>query len=798
MYTQAYLKRLEKAELISLFLQQQKLEERQEKPYNKRELLQLYSDQVIDLSPDAILLINYETLFLEGCNQAALSLLELDTRESLALYLDELFQERPVFFELLKELGSALKSHPEVSMEVEFTTSRSNQRWGHMVCKKIDLLENTLLFIRIIDITTIKLAQQLLLESEQRLEEAQQIAQLGSYTFNRQAKGMHAHFSVTFCQIMGIENEEEKSSFNNSYLNYVHIDDRMLVKSKIKQLIKQRKGGSFEHRIIKKNGEEKYLHSIIRLELGDDGKVHKVIGTIQDITEIKQREKELILAKEQAEISKQAKDRFLQVVSHEIRNPLNAIVGISKLLQQSGHTNDQEHIRTLNFSASHLLSIINDILDTAKLQYGKVTLEQIPFSISDQLRQTEDLFRPQLAEKETTLEVVVAEDIPDEVSGDPTRFNQIIFNLISNAVKYTYRGRIKLEVSLIKQVADHFLLEFVVSDSGVGILSKNLEKIFEAFEQDDLRINQQKGGTGLGLYIVKELINLMSGSIRVSSEFGKGTQFAFTLPFSKIRHEDENESHSLGQLQAQFNLKDKRVLYVEDAVYNQLLLKGYVQTWHLSLDLAANVNEAMVLAKENKYDLVLTDYRLPDGSGEDVVDMFKKLDAHYLDIPFIVISAYNLENNGQNLFDDYIQKPINFDKFFYVMRKYLAKEAPGLASKNLVQKNEQTEAPDTLEFLRKNQPVHYQEFVENMENDLLDMQGALIESVSQQSYRAYLQVVHKLSSALKMIHEKDFLCFLEAMEDLPSTQVPKDELIQNINTHFSEIIQRWKAKNVSQ
>lgn len=1058
-YTRAYLERLEKAELIDLLLQQQEEEGQQDKPYDKSELLELYTNQIINLSPDAILLINHETLFLEGCNQAALSLLELDTRENLSSYLDELFQERPVFFEILKELGSALKDDPEVSMEVEFATSRSNQRWGHMVCKKITLLENTLLFIRIIDITTIKQAQQQLLESEQRLEEAQQIAQLGSYTLSVQPHGLQAHYSVAFCQMMGIETEEERTTFSGSYLDYVHPDDREQVRKAVKKMVKQKQGGSFEHRIINRKGIEKYLLSIIRMELDEENKLQKIIGTVQDIsqrkeaeallkeseeryrltaentndgiwywnlfnneiyaspkyrwlqdkllsstkmkdgsiwreiiypddfedaqkrfldclkgntprfskelrirsengefewfeskgtvifdqyqkihymvgaissihdrklveqkllqqdrilnfaqhiakvgswiwdmetkeinfsdelyniyeidknvkgvkllttiiqmvteedrekvtnftknvialpddrhtysiefrvhlasgiekvlrttgklyvrdrdgetkkligttqdiTEVKQREKELIQAKEQAEISRQAKDRFLQIVSHEIRNPLNAIVGISKLLQQSESIKDQEHIKTLNFSASHLLSIINDILDTAKLQYGKVTLEEIPFSIAEQLRQTEDLFRPQLSDKETTLEVRVEENVPQEVLGDPTRFNQIIFNLLSNAVKYTYRGRIRLEVSLLQQLAGHYLLKFIISDSGVGILSKNLEKIFEAFEQDELLINQQKGGTGLGLYIVKELIGLMSGSIEVKSEFGKGTQFIFTLPFSKVKQEEKNNSFS--QLQATFNLSDKRVLYVEDAVYNQLLLKGYVQAWHLSLDLAANVKEAVEMASKNNYDLVLTDYRLPDGSGEDVVMKFKKLKEYYHKIPFIVISAYNLEDKGQVYFDDYIQKPINFDKFFYVLRKYLTGQTQEFSEENLKQETKLMEGQDALAFLRKHQPAHYQAFVDNMENDLCAMRDQLIQSIHQQSYRLYLQVVHKLSSALKMIHEKDFLHFLESMEDLPTEEANKAKLIQKLTAYFSEIVQRWKAKNVSQ
>ncbi|MDF9798148.1 PAS domain S-box-containing protein [Catalinimonas alkaloidigena] len=1057
-YTRAYLERLDKEALVDLFLKAN--ESQEHRPYDNSEVLKLYADQVINLSPDAILLINHETLFLEGCNQAALALLELDTKENLATYLDDLFQDRPVFFEILKELGSALKDYPEVSMEIEFTTSRRNQRWGHMVCKKIRLLENTLIFIRIIDITSIKLTQQQLLESEQRLAEAQQIAQLGSYTISIDGESFKSHYSQTFCQIVGVKSQEEKDSFVTSYLQYIHPDDRTDVKNSIRKMLERKKGGSFEHRIKTKDGTEKHLLSIIRLEQDDEGFIQKIIGTIQDIsrrkesearlkaseeryrltaentndgiwywnkanddtyisskyrwilekldvlgknleeakwdmlihpddieaiseiledclkgniphfsrelrllsetgeyrwyeakgtvimneqkeidfmvgaissihnrkvveqkllqqdrilnfaqhiakvgswtwnieekdlifsdelyniygidkrirgkrlmealaqlvveedrakvknfihevlalpehkpthsiefhvrlssgtekvlrstgkfytrsgdgesdkligttqdiTEVKQREKELILAKEQAEVSKQAKDRFLQIISHEIRNPLNAIVGISRLLQQADLNKSQEHIKTLNFSASHLLSLINDLLDTAKLQYGKISLEEMPFSITEQLRQTEDLFRPQLADKETTLEVKVDDDIPEEVLGDPTRFNQIIFNLISNAVKYTYRGCVTLEVKQLKQMADHYLLQFVVSDSGVGILSKNLEKIFDAFEQDDLLINQQKGGTGLGLYIVRELVNLMSGNIRVESEFGKGTRFIFTLPFYKVQSNSQREKSD--ELHKHLQLSDKKVLYVEDAVYNQLLLKGYVKMWNLNLELAANVKEAVEMATKQKYDLVLTDFRLPDGSGEDVVVKLKKINSYYHNIPFIAISAYSLDNKGQRCFNDYIQKPINFDKFFYVLRKYLTPNEKELHNISRSLEGDNTfRSKDVLAFLREHQPAHYQSIVKNMESELLMIKEQLSQSVLRQNYRLYLQMVHKLSSALKIMHEASFLDFLESMADLPKKTSEKKDLVKKLDGYFKEIIQKWKNNNFAQ
>jgi PAS domain S-box-containing protein len=1050
-YTRAYLDRLSKEELVQLMLDRQ--QSRMTEPMDEERLMQAYTDDIIHLSPDAIMLINPETLFLESCNQPALDLLGLEDYEGLSRYLDHILQDRPLFYEILRELGTTLDEQPDISMEVEFKTSQGALRWGQMVCRKIKVLGQAFLLIRVVDISSIKQAQLQLLDSESQLKVAQEIASMGSYIYKVQPG--EVQYSDALYKLFDVEEKKEDHPTTDFFQQYLHPEDVAYVEKIMSDVFSEKKGCSYQHRIITAKGIEKVLYCNIMLELDSQGEVSKVLGTLQDVTERvqteqklkeseeryrltventtdgvwylnldtyesylspkyrqmlsyenrenhneslkswfegihpedkqeaylsysacvkgdidqfvaefrylngvgqyvwiesrgslirdrrnrpaymlgaitniqsrkeaeerlkekekilnfaqnvakvgswlwdsttdtlefsdemycimeidpdvenrnigkrmisliheedwpkvyqffdairetteedqiqtmelrmttpagskksirtigkvyardkqgqvtkvlcttqditddKNREQELIAAKEQAEVSRQAKDRFLQIVSHEIRNPLNAIVGITKLLQQSDlGSRENEQIRTLSFSAGHLLSIINDILDTAKLQYGKLSLDVLPFDIREQLRQTEELFRQQAADKEADLRFTIDKSIPDTVNGDPTRFNQIIFNLLSNAVKYTYRGIISLEASMQQQEGEHCTIRFVIADSGVGISAENLEKIFDPFEQDDLLINQQKGGTGLGLYIVRQLVGLMDGNIRVESTFGKGTRFIVTIPFaiSGTAAATEKSRH----LQAKFALKGKRILYVEDAVYNQLLLKGYAQVWDLSLDLAGSISEGVDMARQHQYDLILTDFRLPDGTGLDVAEKIKQLGDHYTAVPIIAISAYQLEERqGDYPFDDYLQKPIDFDKFFYLLRKYLKK------NDEEVELTAETAAgvQGALGYLQEHQPGHYQQIVRNLEPELKELREQLLTSIEEQNYRLFLLTVHKLSSALKMIQEEGFLEYLQSLEDLPENPDLKKELLDNISQSFDKVLQKWKTESI--
>jgi PAS domain S-box-containing protein len=1049
-YTRSQLLRLKKDELIDMLLQ--KDADKQAAATSAENLFNIYSEEIIDLSPDAILLFHPEDMSMKACNEAALELMGVSSRPALDAYLRRLISDRPLFGNLLQELAEELEKRKLISVEVDFPTIHEDIRHGHMVCKRVQILGEHLLFIRVIDITQIKETQRKLQESEHRLAEAQQVARLGSFIVHIHTG--EAFYSDAFFELLEIEDEAERANFSKSGYEYVDREFRQLIEDKVQELkgnvieevsletrgktntgkpmfflttmktekdengeisriigitqdITKRKqaelrlkeseeryrltaentndgiwywnmqsgdgfvspnyrellGGEqlnheqvidhwlkrvhpqerqearqglhnciagrrsyfqqelrlqdkseqyrwFEVRgtvIMNDNRQPRYmvgvitsiherklaeqairqqdkilnfaqsiarvgswtwnpvhkeikfsdeLYNILALPVdenirlrrifslvdpadhaklrcfldqvrqhdtqdeepfcvefsaitcGGDRKVlrtvakflnrnvnheeHVLIGTTQDITEVKQREHDLIRAKEQEEVARRAKDHFLSIVSHEIRNPLNGIIGLTKLLENARlEGEDREHLDALNFSANHLLSIINDILDTARLQYGKLSLEQVPFSITEQLHKAEELFKAQLTDKETALIVDVGERLPGHVMGDPTRFNQVVFNLLSNALKYTYRGMIRLKASLLEDHDDHCLLEFSVADNGVGILEENLERIFEAFEQDKLLINHEKGGTGLGLYIVRELITLMNGEISVKSTFGKGTTFTFRLPFRKIQSQAQDQG-SLSR-ERHLDLSARKVLYVEDAPYNQMLIKGYARAWNLELSLADDVQQAIEKARKTDYDLVLVDFRLPDGDGLDVVRELEKISPHYQKTPFIVVSAYSQEERqdlaGQ--FDDYIQKPVDFDKFFYMLRNHLRLEN----GKNVAPTSPQGSAkPDkaALDYIQRNQPEHYRKLMKQMQKDMQEMKTQLLESISKRNYRMYLQTVHKMSSALRMIDDRHLLPFLEQQPDLPHKEVEKQQLQKTLTKKFDKVWQKWQ------
>lgn len=250
--------------------------------------------------------------------------------------------------------------------------------------------------------------------------------------------------------------------------------------------------------------------------------------------ELKQAHLALAQAKEDAEAANRLKSAFLANMSHEIRTPMNAIIGMTDLLALTPLTpKQQEYTRAIQDSGQHLLNLINDILDLSKIEAGKITLENIHFSISSLLEGSISSFKPKLMEKKLQIETVVAPDIPDILLGDPLRIRQIILNLISNAVKFTNEGKISVEVSAITSGDHQKEIKFSVNDTGVGIAQENIGSLFQHFTQADDSITRKYGGTGLGLAICKGLVELMGGTIGVISEQGKGSTFWFTLPLKQ-------------------------------------------------------------------------------------------------------------------------------------------------------------------------------------------------------------------------------------------------------------------------
>jgi len=331
------------------------------------------------------------------------------------------------------------------------------------------------------------------------------------------------------------------------------------------------------------------------------------------------RQKEIAeIEREKAEQSEKFKQQFLANMSHEIRTPMNSVIGLTNLLIKSKLDAQQaKYLNVIKKSSENLLVIINDILDLSKIEAGKMEFEKIPFSIEDSLDTVYHTMVFKADEKNLELESTIEPGVPDVIIGDPVRLNQILINLCGNAIKFTEKGKVRIQVKELSRLENLSIIEFSVSDSGIGIPESQLNKIFESFSQASSETTRKFGGTGLGLTISKQLVELQKGSIYVQSEVGKGTTFSFKIPYETGNLSDFKESKSGTDHVKGEDLKGLRILLVEDNLFNQMVavdtLNDLIE--NLTIDVAEHGLIALEKLKSNEYDVILMDIQMPEMDG---------------------------------------------------------------------------------------------------------------------------------------------------------------------------------------
>lgn len=292
-----------------------------------------------------------------------------------------------------------------------------------------------------------------------------------------------------------------------------------------------------DHRFLRNDGTYAHMNTRGYVSVDEANKPVRIIGSMQDITQRKNAELELISAKMEAVEARKSQEQFLANMSHEIRTPMNGIIGMVQLIGGTNLSNEQkEYVETIKESASNLLVIINDILDFTKIVAGKVLIEQIDYNFRDAINNSIKIILFKAEEKGISLTSEIDKKIPPVLTGDPVRLNQILINLVGNAIKFTEKGEVKVNVKLLEEDGENVKLEFAVSDTGIGIALDKLNSVFESFTQESSSTTRKYGGTGLGLTITKQLIELQGGSITVYSKPGIGSTFTFSLPLKKRRY----------------------------------------------------------------------------------------------------------------------------------------------------------------------------------------------------------------------------------------------------------------------
>jgi len=459
----------------------------------------------------------------------------------------------------------------------------------------------------------------------------------------------------------------------------VHPEDREPVRLALERAVAAGTAPQVEFRLSWPDGSIRRVRLHARLDLSE-GRPAKLTGALIDVTE----EKELLLrleqAKAEAETALGVRDEFLANMSHEIRTPLNGIIGTISLLLDSCVSEEQkEHLRTIQNCGETLLHLVNDVLDVAKIEAGKLALERTPFQLRELVANAMAVVAPAAAGRGLELRQTCGPDVPKTLAGDPQRLQQILLNLLSNAVKFTEHGLVSLDVSMAGSGADFAVLRFAVRDTGIGIPANVQQAIFEPFAQADSSTTRRFGGTGLGLTICRSLVVLMGGELELESETGRGSTFSFAVRLALAADLPARAGTARGRIPQ--SSRSLRILLAEDNVINQKVAVRLLERMGHRVDIAPDGQDAVAAATRSAYDLVLMDCQMPRMDGYAATRAIRQLDPSRL-IPIVAMTASATPEAQRRCreagMDDFLTKPVVAARLYALIEKIAAEHPAAL------------------------------------------------------------------------------------------------------------------------
>lgn len=392
--------------------------------------------------------------------------------------------------------------------------------------------------------------------------------------------------------------------------------------------------------------------------------------------ELERKNIELTEARHKAEEHAKSRTMFLSTMSHELRTPLNAVIGMTYiLLNEDPRPNQVDNLQTLRFSAENLLALINDILDFSKIEAGKLSFEDVDFDLYEKISNIAHVLRVKADEKAITIVEKIGEGVPQFLVGDSTRLNQILFNLVGNAVKFTPAGSVNIGVEQFDETPTHHTLRITITDTGIGIANDKIDAIFDSFTQAENDTTRKYGGTGLGLAITKKLIELQGGRIQVKSTLGKGTSFIVEMTYRKSEKNQRIDEPIFFDEFCQFN--KEKILVVDDNQINLIVARKFLSKWNLIVETAENGVEAYELARTHEYRMILMDIQMPEMDGYTATRAIRQFEIQLnrSPIPIIALTASALLDVKEKIFssgmNDFITKPFNPKELNYKIGKIL-------------------------------------------------------------------------------------------------------------------------------
>jgi len=501
--------------------------------------------------------------------------------------------------------------------------------------------------------------------------------------------------------------------------------------------------------------------------INTQNEIYGISGIATDISERVIYQQELIKARRIAEDAKRLQEQFLANMSHEIRTPMNGIQGMTDLLLETKLNDEQKDFaKTIKRSSDNLLVIINDILDFSKIKAGKLTIEKIDFELNEVLENVKAIFRHRVKEKGLTFTINPDTAIPARLNGDPYRLNQILVNLIGNAIKFTHTGGVGVTVIAKAKNPAAVVLEFAITDTGIGIETNKINDVFESFTQASVETARKYGGSGLGLAITKQLLEMQNGHISVESTIDSGTTFRFSIPYgysqtsapSFFRGEDSENFSSI--------LKGKKFLVAEDNEVNQKVIKHVLHKAGAVVDVANNGLEAIAfLNKSNNYNLIIMDLQMPEMDGYAATKYIRNV--MNLTTPIIAMTASALKGEKSKCIEigmnDYLSKPFDFHFLYKRILILLDNQIAGFTSK-VVEEPLSNELFDLSIIEEMDDDEYLTEilslFLDNTPQELNELQTACSSGDFQNAYK----IAHKLKSSTGLFKANDLLQVLIEIE----------------------------------
>jgi PAS domain S-box-containing protein len=615
--------------------------------------------------------------------------------------------------------------------------------------------------------------------------------------------------------LLEVDNDDIIQFANNSFciMSGYHLEELigekaadLFLEKKRREIIfnknAQRKIGisdTFEVPVLNKYGENKWWLISGAPRYDESGKLVGSIGIHLDITAQKKLEIDLTMARDAAQASTEAKETFLANMSHEIRTPMNAVLGMANQLNKTKlNANQKFFLNTIQSSADNLLIIINDVLDLSKIDSGKLSIENIGFEPSRIIEHVMQVMQHRAEEKGLKfINSFIDDDISPVLIGDPYRLSQVLLNLISNAIKFTHAGTIDVSCKVLLDHPDKQLLQATVSDTGIGMEIEFIDKIFEKFSQEDDSVSRKYGGTGLGMSISKELVELMGGKISVVSTKNEGTSVSFILGMKKGAGIDLPQKETI-ETNTDI-LEGKNILITDDNEINRLIASTILKNFGARIFEAANGQEAIDWINSNKIDIVLMDVQMPVMDGINATEFIREHISKT--IPIIALTAFALKGDNQKCFDagmnDYLSKPFEESQLLQIVAKWLGKKYINTEIGNLNSSDVQEQLFDLSQLKIIARGDH--DFLLKMTQLFIEQTPAAIQEMvfayHSADYRSVGEIAHRIKPSIDnmgIITLKETINEIQKFAETYKSSVKLESLITEIDVVVQSVVRQLK------